>query len=79
MIEIDDDLVRTLALKESGVDPGAAPAVRAEGLRRFVRRWIRRKDLATALAGAAEVARDAKASAGILSRSKSECSVPGGH
>lgn len=57
LIEIDDDLVRTLALKESGVDPGAAPAVRAEGLRRFVRRWIRRKDLATALAGAAEVAR----------------------
>lgn len=57
LIEIDDDLVRRLAFETSGTAAEGPAASRAERLRRFVRSWIRRKDLATALAGAAEVAR----------------------
>jgi len=57
LIEIDDDLVRRLAFETSGTAAEGPAAPRAERLRRFVRSWIRRKDLATALAGAAEVAR----------------------
>lgn len=57
LIETGDEIVRRLAIEDAGIDPDASPAIRAEQARRFVRSWIRRKDLSVGLEGAAAVAR----------------------
>jgi hypothetical protein len=59
LLEVDDDLVRQLALRATRELPAdALPAATAETLRAFVHRYISHKNLDVALASAATVARD---------------------